>query len=91
MSKEENSGKKDDAPGQDKESIIYVNTVEHKWLKKEISFEELVKLAFPDSTKKEFDVTYAKGQSNQEGELLDGKSVHVHPGMEFIVTPTNES
>ncbi|MFZ2205559.1 MAG: multiubiquitin domain-containing protein [Minisyncoccia bacterium] len=82
---------KDQAPGQNKETKIYVNTIEHLWPKKEISFEELVGLAFPDSIKKEFDITYARGQSDKEGELLDGKSVPVHPGMEFLVSPTNES
>lgn len=82
---------KDQAPGQNKETKIYVNTIEHLWPKKEISFEELVGLAFPGSTKIEFDVTYAKGQSDQEGEIVDGESIHVHPNMEFIVTPTNES
>lgn len=79
------------APGQNKEIIIYVNTKDHQWTKKEISFEELIELAFPGSVKKEFDVTFAKGQSDQEGEIIDGESIHVHPNMEFIVTPTNES
>jgi hypothetical protein len=78
-------------PGQEKETLIYVNTKETAWNQKKISFEELVNIAFPGSTKKEFDVTYLKGQSNQEGELLNGESIHVHPKMEFIVTPTNES
>jgi len=78
-------------PGQEKETNIYVNTKEKIWNKKEISFEELVDIAFPGSTKKEFDVTYIKGHSNQEGELLNGESIHVHPEMEFLVTPTNES
>jgi hypothetical protein len=82
---------KDHAPGQNKEIKIYVNTIEHQWTKKEISFEELVEIAFPGSTKKEFDITYAKGQSDQEGEIVDGESIHIHPNMEFIVTPTNES
>jgi len=77
--------------GQVKDTKIYVNTKEIIWNKKEISFEELVNIAFPGSTRKEFDVTYIKGHSNQEGELLNGESIHVHPEMEFIVTPTNES
>lgn len=77
--------------GQEKETNIFVNTKEIIWYKKEISFEELVNISFPGSTSKEFDVTYIKGHSNNEGELLNGESVHVHPNMEFIVTPTNES
>lgn len=78
-------------PGQEKETNIYVNTKSIIWNKKEISFEELVNIAFPDSTGKEFDVTYIKGHSNQEGELINGEHKNVHPEMEFIVTPTNES
>lgn len=82
---------KEHAPGQIKETKIYVNTQEYLWPKKEISFEELVNLAYPNSTKMEFNVTYGKGESDKEGELVDGQSIHVHPNMEFIVTPTNES
>lgn len=78
-------------PVQEKKTLIYVNTKEVQWDKKEISFEELVNIAFPNAVNKEFDVTYIKGQSNQEGELLNGESIHVHNKMEFIVTPTNES
>ncbi|MDD2799367.1 MAG: multiubiquitin domain-containing protein [Bacteroidales bacterium] len=78
-------------PGKEKETKIYVNTKDIIWNKKEISFEELVNIVFPSSTQKEFDVTYLKGQSNQEGELINGQSIHVHPEMEFLVTPTNES
>jgi len=78
-------------PGQEKETKIYVNTKEIIWNQKEISFEELINITYPGSSNKEFDVTYIKGHSNQEGELLNGESIHVHPEMEFIVTPTNES
>lgn len=78
-------------PGQEKVTIIHVNTKEVHWDKKEISFDDLVNIAYPNATNKEFDVTYVKGQSDQEGELLNGQSVHVHTKMEFIVTPTNES
>jgi hypothetical protein len=80
-----------DPPGQNKTTQILVNTVEHQWPEKKISFEEVVKLAFPDPKNKEFDVTFARGNSPQEGELLEGKSMPVHPGLEFTVTPTNES
>jgi hypothetical protein len=84
-------GQNDQPPGQNKETKIYVNTIPHLWPNKKISFEELVKLAFPNTASKEFDVTYMKGQSGNEGEIVDGETVPVHPEMEFIVTPTNES
>lgn len=78
-------------PGQEKETTINVNTKDINWYKKEITFEELINITFPSATNKEFDVTYTKGQSNNEGELLNGDTIHVHTNMEFIVTPTNES
>lgn len=78
-------------PGQEKDVRIFVNTLPKTWSKKEISFEDLITLAFPNSNRKEFDVTYIKGKSDQEGELLNTESVNVHPKMEFLVTPTNES
>ena len=78
-------------PGQGKETTIYVNTQKIIWVKKEISFEELVEISFPGAKNQLFDVTFIKGHSNNEGELLNGDSVHVHQKMEFIVTPTNES
>lgn len=83
--------KNESAQGQNKETLIYVNTKDYKWKKRRITFEEVVNIAFPNASKKEFDVTYLRGQSDQEGELLDGESVNVHPNMEFLVTPTNES
>ena len=76
---------------QQKDTQIFVNTKEVTWIKREISFEELVTIAFPSAANKEFDVTYFKGKSNQEGELVNGETIHIHPKMEFIVTPTNES
>jgi hypothetical protein len=86
MTENSNTGAK-----QVKTTTIYVNTKEIAWDEKDISFDQLVDIAFPGAANKEFDVTYMKGQSDQEGELLNGDSIHVHPKMEFIVTPTNES
>jgi Multiubiquitin len=86
-----NEGHKDQEHGQNKETLIYVNTKPITWTKVKISFEDLVNIAFPGAQNHEFDITYARGQSDQEGELLNGQSVPVHHKMEFIVTPTNES
>lgn len=69
---------------------IFVNMVEIIWPKKSISFEELVNIAYPNSANMEFDITWTR-PNGKEGELLEGKSEVVHTGMEFIVTPTNES
>ena len=56
MSNSNKSNGKDTAPGQNKETTIYVNTTDYLWHKKKISFNELTELAYPDSQKMEFDV-----------------------------------
>ena len=75
--------------------VIIVNTREKKWDKKEISFEEVVKLAFGSYSEDPnvvYTVTYSKGHEHQrEGSLVKGKSVKVKCGMIFNVTQTNKS
>ena len=75
--------------------IIIVNTREKKWGKKEISFEEVVVLAFgaystdPDVV---YTVKYSRGpEHHREGSLVKGHSVKVKWGMVFDVTQTNKS
>jgi len=75
--------------------IIIVNTREKRWDKKEISFEEVVKLAFGSYSEDPnvvYTVTYSKGpERHREGTLVKGKSVKVKCGMIFNVTQTNKS
>lgn len=79
----------------DKEVTIIVNTREKKWDKKEISYEEVVVLAFGSYTENDtvvYTVTYSKGHNdNHEGSLIKGESVKVKEGMIFNVTQTNKS
>ena len=74
---------------------IIVNTREKHWDKKEISFEEVVKLAFGDYSHDQnitYTITYSKGpEHHREGSLVKGKSVKVKCGMIFNVTQTNKS
>lgn len=74
---------------------IFVNTVEEYVKPGEISFSELVKLAFPDlqvTPITELTVTYRKGHHNQPaGSLIAGESVKVKKGMIFDVTATDKS
>lgn len=79
----------------EKEFTIIVNTREKPWAKKEISYEEVVVLAFGSySTDPNvvYTVTYFKGpESHHEGSLVKGDSVRVKDGMIFNVTQTNKS
>jgi hypothetical protein len=62
---------------------------------KDISFDELVLLAFdnpPTGEFIEFTITYQRGQGNKpKGALLAGETVRLHEGMIFIVTATDRS
>ena len=76
-----------------KEVTIIVNGREKQYPKEEISFAEVVALAFANPSKDTmYTVTYKKGQSNKpEGVLVEGQSVKVKDSMIFNVTATNKS
>jgi hypothetical protein len=74
---------------------IRVNSREEKWSKPEISYEEVVKLAFPNRShdpKDVYSVAFFKGpESKREGTLIAGQSVKVKCGMIFNVKHTYRS
>ena len=75
--------------------VIIVNTREKRWDKKEISYEQVVILAFgtysPDPNTV-YTVKFSKGSEHKrEGSLVKGQSVKVKCGMIFDVTQTNKS
>jgi hypothetical protein len=74
---------------------IFVNTIEKEVPGPTITYEALVKLAFPNSPSGEdlrFDVIYRDGPpENREGSLNPGQSVKIVKGMIFDVTPTTQS
>jgi len=75
-----------------KEVIVVVNARKKTVTAKELSFEQIVALAFdPVPPNSLFTVTYRRGQSNQEGTLQPGQTVHIHEGMIFNVTETGQS
>jgi hypothetical protein len=87
---------KNDAPGQNKNFTIFVNTREKNWASKEISFREVVGLAhdnplFSDEVK--YTVSYTKGEDKKpKGTLVDGgKNVNLKNGMEFDVERSDRS
>lgn len=77
-----------------KDVTIVVNGREHEVKKDEITYAEVVALAFnnPPNDSTIFVVTYRRGQGNKpEGTLVEGGSVQVKKGMIFNVTPTNRA
>ena len=90
--KKENGDKKEDGK---KEVTIIVNGREKTVTTKELTFDELVNLAFDEPPSGEFicfTITYRRGQGNKpEGTLTEGESVKVKDGMIFNVTATDKS
>ncbi len=86
---------KDAGHGQDKQYTIIVNGRQKVVTKKELSFAEVVALAFdppPTGPNIVFTVTYRRGEGNKpEGTLIDGEMVKVKEGMIFNVTATDKS
>ena len=81
----------------DKKSVtVFINGTRTVLPKDQISYEELVALAFsnnpPTGETVQITVQYTKGHSDKpKGALVEGQSVKVKEGMEFDVTATNRS
>lgn len=77
-----------------KQVTITVNTREKIVSKDDLSFDEIVGLAFdpvPAGPNMLLTVTYHRGQGNKSGDVLPGGSVKVKNGMAFDVTATDLS
>lgn len=74
---------------------IIVNAALKEWKTNTISFEDLVKIAFPENSGKPnfaYTVTYAFGpKENPEGSMSKGDIVFIKNQMKFYVTATNQS
>lgn len=88
-------GHGDQAKNRDKEVTIIVNGREKTVGKEELSFDEIVALAFANPPTGEFicfTIVYRRGIGNKpEGTLAEGESVKVKGGMIFNVTVTDKS
>lgn len=86
---------KHEGQGHDKEFTIIVNGRQKVVTAKELSFTEIVALAFdnpPTGQNIFFTVTYRKGEGNKpEGSLVTGETVKIKDGMIFNVTATDKS
>ena len=83
-----------DAVQASKATTIIVNAREKQWDEKEISFEEVVRLAYdpvPSGPLIEITVTYRKGEHGKQGTLTANETVKVHEGMVFNVVVTDKS
>ncbi|MEX0653358.1 MAG: multiubiquitin domain-containing protein [Phycisphaeraceae bacterium] len=78
-----------------KEITIVVNGTEHTTVKGDLTFDEVVKLAYeepPYGDNTLFSVSYRRGQGKKpEGTLAQGETVKTKEGMIFDVTPTDKS
>lgn len=81
--------------GQEKSFTIVVNAEQKTVTTRELTFEQLVQLAFPNNPQGGnwlYTVTYRKGEGNKpEGTLVKGESVKLKDGMVFNVTATDKS
>lgn len=84
-----------DGRDRDTGTNIIVNGRPKVVTEKELSFTDIVKLAFDPVPTGEFivfTITYRKGHGNKpEGTLLEGQSIKVKEGMIFNVTATDKS
>ncbi|MCB0121102.1 MAG: multiubiquitin domain-containing protein [Caldilineaceae bacterium] len=78
-----------------KNVTIIINGREKTVPKTELTFDQLVQLAFDEPPTGEFicfTITYRRGQGNKpEGTLSDGETAKIKDGMIFNVTATDKS
>jgi hypothetical protein len=83
----------DQAPGQNKISVIVVNGRQREVSGQKITYSQLVQLAFPGDQASdiiEYTVAYANPHG-KDGTLVSGQDVHIKEGMIFNVKKTNRS
>ena len=82
--------------GHEKEITINVNGRKKEVRAKELSYMEIVNLAYdnnpPTGPNIGFAITYRRGHGDKpEGSLIEGQTVKIKEGMIFNVTPTDKS
>lgn len=82
--------------GPDKKITIIVNGRKKEVVAKELSYTEVVNLAYdnnpPTGQNIGFAITYRRGHGDKpEGSLIEGQTVKIKEGMIFNVTPTDKS
>jgi hypothetical protein len=78
-----------------KEYTIIINAREHKISEDQVSFDDVIRMAFGEVSSDPnvaYTVTYKRGQGNKpEGSMVKGDSVKIKEGMIFNATSTNKS
>jgi len=86
---------KHEGQGHNKQVTIIVNGRQKVVMKDELSFDEIVALAYdnpPNGENIVFTITYRRGQGHKpEGTLVQGETVKIKDGMIFNVTATDKS
>jgi hypothetical protein len=86
---------KNEGQGHEKEFAIIVNGRSKTVTTRELSFDQIVALAFdtpPSGPDVLFTITYKKGDNSKpEGSMVAGEQVKIKDGMIFNVTATNKS
>ena len=85
---------KQDENGYEKEVTIVVNAREKVVSKSDISFAEIVNLAFENPLTGPnivTTVTYRRGEGNKSGSMIEGQTVKAKEGMIFNATQTDKS
>lgn len=80
--------------GEGKQVTIIVNAREKEWGEKEISYKEVIELAFGEYIENEnieYTVAYSKAHGDKSGTLTKGESVKVKERMVFNVSKTDKS
>lgn len=90
---------KSDKPGHEndraREITIVINARVRTVTDKELTFDQLVALAFPTAPTGEnvlFTISFRRGHGNKpEGSLLAGETIKIKDGMVFVVSATDKS
>ncbi|HTK61502.1 MAG TPA: multiubiquitin domain-containing protein [Pseudonocardia sp.] len=81
--------------GRPREITIVINGRERTVIDQELTFEQLVALAFPNAPTGEnvlFTISFRRGRGDKpEGSLLAGETVKLKDGMVFVVSATDKS
>lgn len=80
--------------GHEKEFTVIINGREKTVAQRELTFDEIVMLAFgpPNSDSSVYTITYQKGPEHKDkGSLVQGESVKLKSGMIFNVVRTDKS
>jgi hypothetical protein len=79
----------------EKQVTVIVNGRDKVVPKEDLSYWDVVKLAFPDATPNDttyYTITFKRGQGNKpEGTLVAGETLKVKEGMIINVSPTTRS